>query len=70
MTSRDDSKKNIENFENKSYKIIFIIFAIILPLIVLGIRIYEDFFSSKNLIKSLTSSTSPGFNLTHTPNMK
>ncbi len=69
MTSKDDSKKKIENFENKS-SIIFIIFAIILPLIALGIKIYLDFFSSKNPIKSLTSSTSPSFNLTHTPNMK
>jgi hypothetical protein len=68
MTSRDDSKKNIENFKTEiPWKLIV---AIITFLVVVGGGIYEHFFSSKNPITSLTSSTSPGFNLTHTPNMK
>jgi hypothetical protein len=68
MTSKDDSKKKIENFETEiPWKLIF---AFLTFIVIVGGGIYEKFFSSKNPIKSLTSSTSPSFNLTHTPNIK
>ncbi len=69
MTSSDNSKKKVEHFGLSRSTIVTIIFAIVLPLILLGIKIYEDFFSSKSSIKYLTSSISPDFNLTFTPNM-
>lgn len=70
MTSRDDSKKPVEHFGSNVPTIMVIIFAIVLPLLVLVLKIYGDFFISKSSIKYLTSSTSPSFDLTFTPNME
>ncbi len=67
--NHEDEKKNIEHFEvSPTIKIIFIGIGIsLLFIVVFAVWFLKN--RSSTAIKYLTSSTSPGFDLTFTPNM-
>ncbi len=62
-----DEKKNIEHFGFSVPTWVYIVMVIALPILALIINILMKYTSGKTI--NLTSSTSPGFNLTGTPNM-
>jgi hypothetical protein len=67
MNSNNNSKEeNIEHFETP---VLPIVIVVIMVLLVIGGLVYVlKFHKSASNIKYLTSSTSPGFDLTFTPN--
>jgi hypothetical protein len=67
MNSRDNSKEqNVEHFE---VPVLSIVIPILMILMVIGGLIYTlKYRKASTAIKYLTSSTSPGFDLTYTPN--
>ncbi len=68
--NHEDEKKNIEHFESPSFGAILILMIPVLGAICMIIYfVYKSRKSGKTAIKYLTSSTSPGFDLTFTPNM-
>lgn len=68
MNSRDNSKEqNVEHFE---VPVLSIVIPILMILMVIGGLVYTlKYRKSSAAIKYLTSSTSPGFDLTYTPNL-
>jgi hypothetical protein len=69
MNSRNNSEEqNVEHFANVSVTNIIIIVLMVL-LVTGGLIYYLKFHKPSAAIKYLTSSTSPGFDLTYTPNL-
>ena len=69
MNSRDDSKEqNVEHFAN--IQVASIVITILMFLLVVGGLVYYlKYHKPSAAMKYLTSSTSPGFDLTYTPNL-
>ncbi len=69
MNSRDNSKEqNVEHFYETSTMTI-VITVLMLLVVIAGAIYYLKFHKAAGAIKYLTSSTSPGFDLTYTPNL-